>query len=582
MSDGERQGNEGDKGEDEGAQVERQKHNDNGNGENTHNSDHSFSRLCELWLEVFSPLIMVSLKHLCDRVPTVVVDRCLEYRNSQQRPLVTTTKTKKTNVALTSADNPSPAHAIKSNPKPSIPKPTATLPPHDNVTRIETSASSTQSLSGPLLILGFVLCVVLVILVMYCIRFRNSRILRKAKVDVEIDPTDVPLLRPRDYQDDSLAVASPHSYVYEVRRLDESTSSVTDLALEAVVEGSLLPLPRRDNHQNNSTWAFPEDNPTLAESLSPPVNVTLALATHIDVDPPSFTLSPEGHQSDSIAEPFDVDVDVALPAAIDPLAPAESLPLPNYEDLKDEFYVHIVQEDDDGISSTILNITTGKHENVPAIFFSALMIHRISPSPGPGNSIAAATGYPWVKAVTDLFNAGPGKTVYGGSSTPPSLIMGFTHDNNLPPVVAALGLWNTSSSGGAYPLSLKTPDTRREFRSSYLVAFRGYVAIERLACTRNGPSDTVKHIANQFPLTASTDSYVRVRINNAPVAIPGCTSGPGSTCPLNKFTSYMKQRATASGDFIKTCGLQSVTNATTVASFLTTNPDPSTVQLVSL
>ncbi|KAG6846280.1 hypothetical protein H0H93_014883 [Arthromyces matolae] len=131
---------------------------------------------------------------------------------------------------------------------------------------------------------------------------------------------------------------------------------------------------------------------------------------------------------------------------------------------------------------------------------------------GPGNPIAAATGYPWVKAVTDLFNVGPGKTVNGGSLTPPSLIMGFTHDNNLPPVVAALGLWNTSSSRGVYPLSLKTPDTRREFRSSYLVAFRGYVAIERLACTRNGPSDTVKHIANQFPLTASTDSYVRVRV----------------------------------------------------------------------
>ncbi|KAG5352795.1 hypothetical protein C0989_000457 [Termitomyces sp. Mn162] len=185
---------------------------------------------------------------------------------------------------------------------------------------------------------------------------------------------------------------------------------------------------------------------------------------------------------------------------------------------------------------------------------------------GPGNPIAAATGFPWVKAVTDLFNVGPG----------------HTHDNNLPPVVAALGLWNTSSNKNVYPLSLTKPNNKREFRSSYLVSFHGHVTLERLACTANGPSDTVKHIANQLPLTGPTDSYVRIRINNAPVAIPGCTSGPGSSCPLDEFTTYVKQRGIASGDYVKTCGLQNVSNATSVASFLTTDPDPSTVQLISL
>ncbi|KAG6811494.1 hypothetical protein H0H92_007142 [Tricholoma furcatifolium] len=201
---------------------------------------------------------------------------------------------------------------------------------------------------------------------------------------------------------------------------------------------------------------------------------------------------------------------------------------------------------------------------------------------GPGNPTAAATGYPWVKAVSDLFNVGPGNTVSGGTLTPPPLIMGFTHDNNLPPVVAALGLWNTSSVRGVYPLSLTAPNAARNFRSSYLVAFRGYVALERLACARNGPSDVVKHIANQLPMTGPTDPYVRIRIDNAPVAIPGCTSGPGSTCPLGQFTTFVNQRGVASGDFITTCGLQNVSNATSVASFLTTAPDPTTVQLVSL
>ncbi|KAG6917500.1 hypothetical protein DXG01_002364 [Tephrocybe rancida] len=134
---------------------------------------------------------------------------------------------------------------------------------------------------------------------------------------------------------------------------------------------------------------------------------------------------------------------------------------------------------------------------------------------GPGNPIAAATGFPWVKAISDLFSAGPGNTVNGGTLTPPPLIMGFTHDNNLPPIVSALGLWNTSSSRDVYPLSLTKPNTARNFRSSYLVAFRGYVALERLACTRNGNSDTVKHIANQLPLTGATDTYVRVRVSTS-------------------------------------------------------------------
>ncbi|KAG6883739.1 hypothetical protein C0993_004158 [Termitomyces sp. T159_Od127] len=231
---------------------------------------------------------------------------------------------------------------------------------------------------------------------------------------------------------------------------------------------------------------------------------------------------------------------------------------------------------------------------------------------GPGNPIAATTGFPWVKIITDLFNTGPGTTTSGGNFTPPALIMGFTvgntffpppslrlrpnpdqHDNNLPPVVAALGLWNTSTDKNVYPLSPTKPNTKRQFRSSFLVTFHGHVALERLACTPNGPATTVKHVANQFPSSGPTESYVRIRsfadsgslfrqINNAPVAIPGCVSGPGNSCPLDEFTAYVQQRGVASGDYVKTCGLENVSNATSVVSFLTTEPDPSTVQLVSI
>lgn len=46
-------------------------------------------------------------------------------------------------------------------------------------------------------------------------------------------------------------------------------------------------------------------------------------------------------------------------------------------------------------------------------------------SAGPGNPYSAVTGYPYVKAITDLMVAGPNGTT-DGNFTPPPLIMSFT------------------------------------------------------------------------------------------------------------------------------------------------------------
>ncbi|CAK5265064.1 unnamed protein product [Mycena citricolor] len=191
---------------------------------------------------------------------------------------------------------------------------------------------------------------------------------------------------------------------------------------------------------------------------------------------------------------------------------------------------------------------------------------------GPGNPYSATVGYPWVKAMSDLFALGPGKTTPGGNITPPPLIMSFTHDNNLPPIMSALGLWNNSDHEGVYPLSFTKPSDRRQFRASHIVSFRGYVALERLSCTAHAPGKTVHHVANQT-LTPQTKQYVRVRVNRAPVEIPACQSGPGRSCPLDQFTKYInKDRAAVAGDFIGTCGLSGVANATGVNSFFTVAP----------
>ncbi|KAF8910892.1 phosphoglycerate mutase-like protein [Mucidula mucida] len=158
---------------------------------------------------------------------------------------------------------------------------------------------------------------------------------------------------------------------------------------------------------------------------------------------------------------------------------------------------------------------------------------------GPGNALSATVGYPWVKAISDIFTAGPGNAISNGSLVTPPLIMGFTHDNNIPPILSALGLWNTSTTG-VYPLSKTHRRADRTFRSSYVVAFRGYVALERLTCSAVDVSRPVYHAANVIMAASGEQStYVRVRVNNAPVPIPACQGGPGATCPLGDFARYL-------------------------------------------
>ncbi|KAJ7510181.1 phosphoglycerate mutase-like protein [Mycena galericulata] len=220
---------------------------------------------------------------------------------------------------------------------------------------------------------------------------------------------------------------------------------------------------------------------------------------------------------------------------------------------------------------------------------------------GPGNPFAATVGFPWVKAVSDLLALGPGKTTPGGNITPPALIMGFTHDNDLPPVIAALGLWNTSATPGVYPLSHITPNPQRKFRSSYLVPFRGYIALERLACGPPPDTQKVVHVAGSsipkmsLSAVSSASEYAVNALHNTGYLLtprrsiarrlrsPGARRGPVPTCPLSQFTAYVDTtRANAAGDFVQRCGLQNVSNATSDATFFTVAPPDIQETLVGL
>lgn len=90
------------------------------------------------------------------------------------------------------------------------------------------------------------------------------------------------------------------------------------------------------------------------------------------------------------------------------------------------------------------------------------------------------------------------------------------------------------------------------------------------------------HVANQTTTASIGDGsvYVRVRVNNAPVPIPGCAYGPGSTCPLDHFASYVNEDMKAvAGNFGERCGLE---ESVDTLQFLTQDSDSYGHQIVSI
>ncbi|KAI0084804.1 phosphoglycerate mutase-like protein [Irpex rosettiformis] len=193
---------------------------------------------------------------------------------------------------------------------------------------------------------------------------------------------------------------------------------------------------------------------------------------------------------------------------------------------------------------------------------------------GPGNPISGATAFPWVKAIASLLNDTlPANATF----TPPSLIISVTHDNNIPPIAAALGILNSSiTDPHAFPLSTTEPNPLRTFFASNIVNFLGHVAFERLTCEKQ-LGEEVQHVAgtvNAVPGAGeSSKKYVRVLVNNAVVPLPTCQDGPGRACALADFQTYVQARGEFVGDFVQRCGLGNSTTTIPDTVDFYTNPE---------
>ena len=118
------------------------------------------------------------------------------------------------------------------------------------------------------------------------------------------------------------------------------------------------------------------------------------------------------------------------------------------------------------------------------------------------------------------------------------------HDGDIMPMLAALDL---------FPLGFDLPITHRleprSWRTSQIVPMGGRTVFEVLSC----PMLSDNHIEVQPE--SQTGLFVRIIVNDGIVALPGCESGPGSSCPLAEFLAHVERRGEEAGDFRKMCGL---------------------------
>lgn len=170
---------------------------------------------------------------------------------------------------------------------------------------------------------------------------------------------------------------------------------------------------------------------------------------------------------------------------------------------------------------------------------------------GPGNKFGGPMGWLWLNATAKLLQQGPdaGKIFFS-----------FVQDGNLVAMLATLGIFYS-------PTTLPTThrDSSRIWRLSQVTPMSGRVVLERLACDPTLASSQYK-LHHDFPKGDTSaqqrilqdtrnSTFIRININDGIVALPNCTSGPGSSCPLEEFLAFVKRRGVEAGNFRETCGL---------------------------
>ncbi|CAN6604436.1 repressible acid phosphatase [Trichomonascus vanleenenianus] len=133
---------------------------------------------------------------------------------------------------------------------------------------------------------------------------------------------------------------------------------------------------------------------------------------------------------------------------------------------------------------------------------------------GPGSSKSRAIGSPFVNASLQIFNEGPPVgTVFAM----------FAHDLDLQAILSTLGLFDPPERLPHLAMPEQNP-----WNVTSLTPMGARLVFERMWCP---PS-----------------SMIRVLLNDAVIPIPGCDSGPGMSCELKAFNTFINSRLQSYSD----------------------------------
>lgn len=132
------------------------------------------------------------------------------------------------------------------------------------------------------------------------------------------------------------------------------------------------------------------------------------------------------------------------------------------------------------------------------------------------------------------------------------LTLSSVHDGDIFPMFAALEL---------FPQKPELPVTHilhnRTWRTSDTVPMGANIIFERIACLapENCWSSSPMYPNHVYCEPANEEHFIRIKVNEGVVALPGCNSGIGQTCPLQDFLDRVTRRGEELDSFADLCGL---------------------------
>ncbi|KAI1498495.1 histidine acid phosphatase [Biscogniauxia marginata] len=201
---------------------------------------------------------------------------------------------------------------------------------------------------------------------------------------------------------------------------------------------------------------------------------------------------------------------------------------------------------------------------------------------GPGTDLPKKMMTPFLNSLLGILREGPtitGIKADGSKFELPKLLVSFLNDGQLTELVTASGVFDAQA-----PLSKTEKDDNRLWVGSRYVSMRGTIAFERLNCIASNDYKTTKTMPNSKSKVdshwgpgASNATYIRIRLNEAVYPLPSCRSGPGSSCLLSDYTSYIEKKYADEGDWLTNCNVTVVEDTPTTvkgASFFTNFGSP--------